>query len=144
MTGSSFLNPAALRKIKADREAEEAQKAASQEVKRAEEEKKIVEAFMAREIGPHAMERVMAAVQKAAERGDTHVQVFQFPSNLCNDAGRAINNADPNWPQTLVGFPAKAFEFFEQNLKQHGFRLRAEVLNYPGGMPGDVGISLHW
>ena len=102
----SFLTPDALRKIKSDKEFQEA--------------------------------------QKAAERGDTHIQVFQFPSTLCKDSGRAINNSDPNWPATLDGYPARAFEFFEKNLRQHGFKLRAEILNYPGGVPGDVGISLHW
>jgi hypothetical protein len=141
---SGFLTPDALRKIKSDKEFQEAQKAASHEAKRAEDEKHLMETFMAREIQPNAMERVMAAVQKAAERGETHIQVFQFPSTLCKDSGRAINNSDPQWPQTLDGYPARAFEFFDQQLRPHGFKLRAEILNYPGGVPGDVGISLHW
>jgi hypothetical protein len=31
-------------------------------------------------------------------------------------------------------------------LKPNGFRLaaRVRVLDYPGGMPGDVGLFLHW
>jgi hypothetical protein len=141
---NEILNPAALHKIKAEREHAEATKQAAQDQKRRDEEKQVTDAFMAREIQPNAMERVMAVVRRAAERGDTHVQVFQFPSKLCKDSGRAINSADPNWPASLDGYPARAFAFFEQNLKAHGFSLRAEILNFPGGEPGDVGISLHW
>jgi hypothetical protein len=140
----TMFNADALRKIKADKEAAEAEKARTEDAKRAEEEKKTHDAFMAREIHPDAMDRVMSAVQKAAERGETHIMVFQFPSTFCKDSGRAINNSEANWPDTLDGFPARAYEFFDKNLKQLGFRLRAEILNYPGGVPGDVGISLHW
>lgn len=139
-----ILTPDALYKIKRDREREEAAKAAAQEAKRREEEQAVNDALMSREIHPQAMERVMAAVKRAAERGETHLLAFQFPSKLCNDSGRAINSGDPDWPKSLVGFPARAFEFFDQNLKQHGFKLRAEILNFPGGEPGDVGITLHW
>jgi hypothetical protein len=138
------LTPEALHKITMQKQAEEARKAADQEMKRVGDEKKLTDAFMAREIQPQAMERVMAVVQRAAERGDSHVLVFQFPSTECKDSGRAINNSEPQWPQTLAGFPARAFEFFEKNLRPLGFRLRAEILNYPGGVPGDVGLTLHW
>ena len=139
-----LLTPDALHKISAERDHAEAQKAAAQELKRRDEEKALLDTFMAREIQPNAMERVMAAVRRAAEHGETQITVFQFPSKLCKDSGRAINSADPNWPDSLVGFPARAFEFFEKNLKPHGFRMRAEILNFPGGMPGDVGVTLHW
>src|SRR5690242_20489147 len=127
---AGFLNPAALRKIAADREAEEARKAAAEEMRRAQEEKALTDSFMNREVAPQAMERVMAAVKKAAERGESSIQVFQFPSTLCKDSGRAINNSDPNWPETLVGFPLHAYEFFEEHLRPHGYKLRAAILNY--------------
>ena len=65
-----------------------------------------------------------------------------FSSDLCNDGGRAINNGDPNWPKTLVGFAARAYEFYQKELQPHGYRLRAEILDFPGGMPGEVGITL--
>ena len=140
----TFLTAAALHKIKAEREHSEAQKAAALEVKRSEEQKALNEAFMHREVQPNAMERVMASVRRAAEHGETHILVFQFPSKLCKDEGRAINSADPNWPASLDGFPARAFAFFEKQLQPHGFKLRAEIVNFPGGMPGDVAVTLHW
>src|SRR5689334_6534997 len=143
-TPETFLNAAALNKIKAERDHAEAQKAAAHEAKRRDEEKALNEAFMQREVQPQAMDRVMAAVKRAAERGESHITVFQFPSKLCKDQGRAINSADPNWPASLDGFPARAFAFYEKNLQPHGFRLRAEIINFPGGMPGDVAVTLHW
>ena len=36
------------------------------------------------------------------------------------DSGRAINNGDANWPKTLDGFAKRAYDYWEQNLKQHG------------------------
>jgi len=35
-------------------------------------------------------------------------------------------------------------EVWEENLKPLGFGLRAEVIDYPHGMPGDVGLYCHW
>jgi hypothetical protein len=139
-----FLNAAALNKIKAERDHAEAQKAAAHEAKRRDEEKALNDAFMHREVQPDAMDRVMAAVKRAAEHGESQIIVFQFPSKLCKDEGRAINSADPNWPASLDGFPARAFAFYEKHLQPHGFRLRAEIINFPGGMPGDVAMTLHW
>ena len=36
--------------------------------------------------------------------------VYSFPSDLCTDSGRAINSADPQWPETLQG---KAKQFYD-------------------------------
>jgi hypothetical protein len=88
--------------------------------------------------------RVSAALRAAAERGETHLRVFTFPSELCTDSGRAINSGNPDWPKTLVGFAARAYEFYQKELQPHGYRLRAEILDFPGGIPGEVGITLSW
>jgi hypothetical protein len=29
-------------------------------------------------------------------------------------------------------------------LKPLGFKLNAQILDYPGGMPGDIGLYLRW
>ncbi len=90
------------------------------------------------------MELVKHLVTNAAERGDNHVQVYRFPSSICKDGGRSINNSDSNWPESLDGLPRAAYEFWRQYLQPLGYRLKAEVLDYPGGMPGDVGLTLTW
>jgi hypothetical protein len=90
------------------------------------------------------MQRVMQLVNHAAERGQTEVQVYRFPNELCSDRGRRINNSDAGWEQTLEGRPKLAYGFWHDQLRPLGFGLRAEVLEYPHGMPGDIGFILTW
>jgi hypothetical protein len=90
------------------------------------------------------MQNVMQLVSQAAERGQTEVQVYRFPNELCRDRGRRINNSEPDWEQTLEGRPKLAYEFWHDHLRPLGFGLKAGVLDYPGGMPGDIGFFLTW
>ena len=64
------------------------------------------------------------------------------PSEFCTDGGRAINNFEPHWPDTLTGFAKRAHEFWQKELQPLGYKVRAQILDFPGGMPGDVGIFL--
>ena len=86
----------------------------------------------------------MASVHQAAERGEKQLLIIRFPSDLCSDGGRAINNGLAGWEETLVGLPKQIHEIWAERLKPRGFRLRAEVLDYPNGMPGDVGLFCRW
>ena len=86
----------------------------------------------------------MNLVSHAAERGQSEVQVYRFPNSLCSDNGRRINNAEPDWEKTLEGRPKLAYDFWSARLKPLGFGLKAEVIDYPGGMPGDIGFFLTW
>ena len=55
-----------------------------------------------------------------------------------------MNNSEPDWETTLEGRPKFAYEFWQDHLRPLGFHLKAEVLEYPGGMPGDIGFILAW
>jgi len=112
--------------------------------KEQEEKRALHEAFLAHDIDPDVRARVNAMVKRAAERGLHEIQVLTFPANYCNDQGRRINNAEPDWPSSLEGFAKKAHEFFEAELKPLGFGTRAQILNYPDGKLGDVGLFLSW
>jgi hypothetical protein len=90
------------------------------------------------------MQSVMELVSHTAERGQSEVQVYRFPNAVCSDGGRRINNAEPDWPDSLEGRPKLGYEFWRDHLRPLGFGLRAEVLEYPGGMPGDIGFFLTW
>ncbi len=90
------------------------------------------------------LQQIEALVEHAAERGQSEVQVYRFPNAMCSDKGRAINNSEPDWERTLEGRPRAGFEFWRDHLKPLGFGLKAEVLEYPGGMPGDIGFFLTW
>lgn len=88
--------------------------------------------------------RVMSSIQTAAQRGETEIMVMRFPNMLCSDKGRAINNSEEGWPDSLTGRPRQAFEFWRDELRPQGYGLRALIIEWPGGLPGDVGLFLTW
>jgi len=90
------------------------------------------------------MEKAAAIVNRAVEAGMTSVQVFRFPNHVCTDNGRAINQAEEGWEKTLTGVPKEIYDFWQRQLKPRGYHMRFEIIDYPGGMPGDVGIFLSW
>jgi hypothetical protein len=91
-----------------------------------------------------AMERVAVIVQRAVSNGQTEVQVYRFPNQLCTDHGRAINQQEPGWEKTLTGLPKEMYEFWQRALRPLGYKLKVQIVDWPGGMPGDVGITLKW
>ncbi len=103
-----------------------------------------VEHFTKENLSEKEVEQVRMKARNAAEQGETEVMVVRFPSSLCSDQGRAINNGDANWPETL---PKKAHQFFElwqSQGKDLGFSLKALIVDFPDGMPGDVGLFIGW
>ena len=91
-----------------------------------------------------AMQRVAVIVQRAVSNGQTEVQVYRFPNQLCTDHGRAINQQEAGWEKTLTGLPKEMYEFWQRALRPLGYKLKVQIVDWPGGMPGDVGISLKW
>jgi hypothetical protein len=101
------------------------------------------QAFLQREVQPEAMDRV-ATLRKAVDAGEQHVLLFTFPSEWLPDQGRAITSHAADWPASLDGFARRAYDFFVEKLEPKGFQLRAEITDWPGGMPGSVGFFLRW
>jgi hypothetical protein len=139
-----LVSPQELRRLSEEKEMAEARKASETMERQEAEKRSLREAFMSRDVHPEVRSRVSAVVRRAAERGEHEVMVLQFPSTYCNDRGRAVNNLQADWPQSLEGFAKHAYEFFDKELRPQGYKLRAQILDYPGGMPGDVGIFLSW
>jgi len=110
------------------------------------EREKLRAAFEAKELLPDALERVMQLVAKALEADPRakEVMVLHFPSEFMADSGRSVTTHSQDWPQHLTGFAARAYAAFEKELAPRGFRLGAQVIDYPGGVPGDVGLFLRW
>jgi hypothetical protein len=100
------------------------------------------------DLTPEALQGILqplrSKLRSAAERGQTEVMVMRFPNALCTDHGRAINNSDPAWPDTLTGRPRQAYELWRDQLRPAGFKLSAMIIEWPGGLPGDVGFFLKW
>ena len=80
----------------------------------------------------------------AAARGETESLLLRFPSQLCADGGRAINAPDAEWPATLRGEAAEIYLRWERDLRPLGFHMIARVIEFPGGLPGDIGLYLVW
>jgi hypothetical protein len=91
-----------------------------------------------------AIRRATLIIQRAAANGLTEVQVLRFPNKLCTDRGRAINNQEPGWENTLTGLPKEMFLLWQKHLRPKGYKLRFQIVDFPQGMPGDVGITLSW
>jgi hypothetical protein len=51
------------------------------------------------------MKRAAAIIERAVANGLTEVLIMRFPNALCTDHGRAINQQEPGWEQTLTGLP---------------------------------------
>ena len=88
--------------------------------------------------------RVLGQLRTAAGKGDKEVLVMRFPNALCTDKGRALNNLEKDWPSTLIGRPLQAFEFWRDHLKPQGYGLKAMIVDWPQGLPGDIGFFLTW
>jgi hypothetical protein len=91
-----------------------------------------------------AIRRGVAIIHRAAKNGQTEVQVLRFPKELCTDHGRAINQMEPGWETTLTGIPKQVYELWQRHFHPRGYKLRAQIVDWPGGMPGDIAMTLSW
>jgi len=90
------------------------------------------------------LKRAASIIQRAVDNGLTEVFLGRFPNTLFTDRGRAINQQEPGWENTLTGLPRELYHFWEKYLRPRGFRLRCQIVDWPGGMPGDIGMTLAW
>jgi hypothetical protein len=128
------------------REAEKAS-AAMKEMNAADAEKKALMERFSKASGvsdEDRLARAAAIIKRAANNGLSEVLVVRFPNELCTDRGRAINQQEPGWENTLTGLPKELFEFWQKHMKPRGYRLRFQVIDFPGGVPGDIGVTLSW
>ena len=90
------------------------------------------------------LKRAAAIIKRAVDNGLSEVFIGRFPNALFTDRGRAINQMEAGWETTMTGLPKELFQFWEQHLKPRGYRLRCQIVDWPGGMPGDIGMTLVW
>jgi hypothetical protein len=90
------------------------------------------------------IKRATAIIERAVANGLTEVQVYRFPNSLCTDHGRAINQQEPGWETTLTGLPNELYKFWDRHLRPLGYKLKVQIVDFPEGMPGDVGMTLKW
>ena len=83
-------------------------------------------------------------IQRAVRNGLSEVQVYRFPNSLCTDNGRAINQREPGFEKTLTGIPLEIYQLWSDYLKPRGYRIKYQIVDFPGGMPGDISIVIAW
>ena len=103
-----------------------------------------VDDFFKKHVGEQERAVIKRLVMKAAGDGKYEAMIYSFPSSFCTDSGRAINNSLPGWQQTLQGKAKELYDLFEQLARPQGYGLKAAIINFPNGMPGDVGFFLTW
>jgi cyclopropane fatty-acyl-phospholipid synthase-like methyltransferase len=141
---AQVLNVQELKRVADEKETEKLKEVLARRQKEEDEENRARQDFMEREIRPDGIERFNGWVRRAAEQGRSDIEILRFPSEYCTDRGRAINNFEASWPETLTGAARKVHDAYVQHLKAQGYKIRAQILNYPNGNLGEVGIYIGW
>jgi hypothetical protein len=113
----------------------------------AEAEKRKLIATLGKPSGLSGDEKVRlasAVIQRAAGNGLAEVQICRFPISLCTDKGRAINQMEVGWENTLTGLAREIYQLWTDHLQPRGYRIRYQIVDFPGGIPGDISIVLSW
>lgn len=90
------------------------------------------------------LEALERNVVTAAKQGKYEVEAMAFPAVYCTDGGRAINNAEKAWPDSLQGRARSFYEIWQVCGKPKGYRLKAQIRSYPGGFLGDASLVIDW
>jgi hypothetical protein len=90
------------------------------------------------------IKRALRIIERGVSNGLTQVQFYRFPNDLCTDRGRAINQSEPGWEKTLTGVPLEIYQLWHKHFRDKGYRLKVEIVDFPNGVPGDVGMTLQW
>ncbi len=141
---TAFLRPNQLHEISHAADDAKAALDRIEQQKKIKQKKDLEEAFMSRDLHPEVHDRVNSAIRRAAELGQHEIEIMTFPCAYCNDRGRRINIADPEWPDSLEGFAKRAYEYYSRELRPLGYKLRCEIISFPDGIPGEVGMFLRW
>ncbi len=91
-----------------------------------------------------AIARAIKIIERATKNRLSEVQVHRFPNQLCTDKGRAINQQEPGWENTLTGVPKEIYQLWDKYFRPRGYKLRVQIVDFPGGVPGDVSMTLSW
>jgi hypothetical protein len=140
-----FMSVQDLKKYMAEQEMAKTLETLAAHDRAAEAKKELIKKLSTRiEFTPERIRAFLGRVKMAAARGETELMIGRFPVELCTDRGRAINNVEKDWPDTLTGLPQQAFEIWRDHLHPLGYQLKAMIVDWPEGLPGEVGLFLAW
>jgi hypothetical protein len=139
-----LLRPDDLKQMYSNAEKARMDEARLYDKKKQEQDLKLREEFMSREIHQDVIDRINGAISRAAENRLHRVEIVTFPCSYCNDRGRTINIADPDWASSLEGFAKRTYDFFMKELRPLGYKLHAEIVSFRDGIPSEVALILTW
>ena len=127
-------------------EAEEVKKQARAQAE-AESEKKALIDQLSKAPGTsdeEAIRRGLEIIHRAIKNRLTEVEIIRFPNELCTDKGRAINQQEPGWENTLIGTPKEIYQFWDKYFRPRGYKLRVQIVDFPSGLPGEIAMTVSW
>ena len=80
---------------------------------------------------------------RGAKRADGSTGV-SVPQLAVHRQGRCHHSAGTGWEKTLTGIPKEIFQLWTDYLKPREYRISYQVIEYPGGVPGDIAITIAW
>lgn len=127
-------------------ETEEAKKQARAQAEAEAEKKALVDQLRKPEgtSDEEAIRRGLEIIHRAVKNRLTEVEIIRFPNELCTDKGRAINQQEPGWENTLTGAPKEIYQFWDKYFRPRGYKLRVQIVDFPSGLPGDIGMTVSW
>ena len=127
-------------------EAEEAKKQARAQTEAEAEKKALIDQLRKPEgaSDEEAIRRGLEIIHRAIKNWVTEVEIIRFPNELCTDKGRAINQQEPGWENTLTGTPKEIYQFWDKYFRPRGYKLRVQIVDFPSGLPGDIGMTVSW
>lgn len=83
--------------------------------------------------------------RSAAEKQQKEYVILTFPAKLLEDGGRAINNSEPEWPDTLSGAARGYYEAWDSFLRKKGYTISARVSDFDDdGLIKDISLVISW
>jgi hypothetical protein len=127
-------------------EAEEANKQAQAQTEAEAAKKALIEQLSKPEgtSDEEAIRRGSEIIRRAIKNRLMEIEIIRFPNELCTDKGRAINQQEPGWENTLTGAPKEIYQFWDKYFRPRGYKLRVQIVDFPGGLPGDIGMTVSW
>src|SRR5215467_5103548 len=127
-------------------ETEETQKQARAQAEAEAEKKALIEQLRKPPVtsDEEAIRRGLEIIQRAIKNRLTEIEIIRFPNQVCTAKGRAINQQEPGWENTLTGAPKEIYQFWHKYFRPRGYKLRVQVVDFPDGLPGDIGMTVSW
>ena len=141
---SERISAADLRGRISDKLIAEAKEKAAKQRAHDEEKQRAHREFMERKFTEDDRIRIRQRIETAAEAGFFELEVLKFPSEYLEDHGRRINNNDQDWSEHLCGYAKELCDAFQDLAQPQGYKLITRVVDYPGGMIGDIALVVSW